>query len=122
MDYGIARVKNKKMKCLTVRAARGTKCAMNMADTIRDKLSAAFAPVALEVRDESAMHAGHAGARPGGETHFRVHVVSMAFDGLSRVERQRRVYAALADEMKTRVHALALVTQTPSEAASRGSL
>ena len=90
---------------------------MTVTDTIRDKLSAAFAPVALEVTDESAMHAGHAGARPGGETHFRVRIVSPAFEGISRVERQRRVYAALADEMRTRVHALALVTLTPTEAA-----
>ena len=95
---------------------------MTIADTMRDKLSAAFAPVALEIKDESAMHAGHAGARPGGETHFRVRIVSEAFQGVSRVERQRRVYAALADELKTQVHALALVTQTPSEVASRGSL
>lgn len=109
------------MKCLTVHAARGTKAIMTMADTIRDKLSAAFAPVVLEVKDESAMHAGHAGARPGGETHFRVRIVSPAFVGASRVESQRRVYAALADEMAARVHALALVTLTPSEAASRGS-
>jgi len=94
---------------------------MTMADIIRGKLSAAFAPVALEVKDESAMHAGHAGARPGGETHFRVRIVSPAFQGASRVERQRQVYAALSEELEARVHALALVTLTPAEAASRGS-
>ncbi len=94
---------------------------MTMTDTIRDKLTQAFAPEAIDVEDESALHAGHAGARPGGETHFRVRIVSRAFDGLSRVERQRRVYAALAEELQTRVHALALVTQTPAEAGSRGS-
>lgn len=100
---------------------RGTKDIMTMADTIREKLAAAFRPSALEIADESALHAGHAGARPGGETHFRVRIVSSAFENASRVDRQRRVYAALADEMTTRVHALALTALTPGEAASRGS-
>jgi BolA protein len=88
---------------------------MTMAETIRDKLTASFAPDALDIEDESARHEGHAGARPGGETHFSVRIVSKAFEGLSRVERQRRVYAALADEMKSRVHALSLTTLTPAE-------
>ncbi|HEY0106746.1 MAG TPA: BolA family protein [Rhizomicrobium sp.] len=87
-----------------------------MADTIRAKLEAAFAPTALEIADDSAKHAGHRGARPGGETHYSVRVVSEAFAGLSRVERQRRVYAALAEELKPdRIHALALTTLTPAE-------
>ena len=73
---------------------------MSVADTIREKLTAAFAPKELIVEDESAKHAGHSGARPGGETHFNVRIVSETFEGISRVERQRRVYAALADEMK----------------------
>ena len=89
---------------------------MSVADTIRDKLTAAFAPRELEVVDESARHEGHAGAQPGGETHFNVRIVSNAFEGLGRVERQRRVYAALADELKARVHALSLTTLTPAEA------
>lgn len=88
---------------------------MTMADTIREKLTASFAPAALDVVDESARHAGHAGARPGGETHFAVRIVSHAFEGVSRVERQRRVYAALAGELKTRIHALSLTTLTPAE-------
>lgn len=88
---------------------------MTMVDTIRDKLTAAFSPAALDVEDESARHEGHAGARPGGETHFNVRIVSAAFEGLSRVERQRRVYAALADELRVRVHALSLTTLTPAE-------
>ncbi len=92
---------------------------MTMADTIRDKLTAAFSPAELEVRDESALHAGHSGSRPGGETHFRVRIVSGGFDGQSRVERQRRIYAALDAELKSQVHALALTALTPSEAASR---
>lgn len=89
---------------------------MAMVDIIRDKLAAALSPTALEVEDESARHHGHSGARPGGETHFNVRIVSNAFSGLSRVQRQRRVYAALADEMRTQIHALALVTLTPDEA------
>jgi BolA protein len=89
---------------------------MAMTDIIRDKLTAALSPVALEVEDDSARHHGHSGARPGGETHFNVRIVSNVFSGLSRVERQRRVYAALADDMQARIHALALVTLTPDEA------
>ena len=88
---------------------------MTMVDTIHEKLTDAFAPASLEVTDESAQHAGHAGSRPGGETHFNVRVVSAAFEGVSRVERQRRVYAALAQELKTRIHALSLTTLTPAE-------
>jgi len=88
---------------------------MSMADTIRQKLTDAFAPSVLDVEDESARHAGHSGARPGGETHFNVRVVSAAFEGVSRVERQRRVYAALASEMKGSIHALSLTTLTPAE-------
>ena len=87
-----------------------------MAETIREKLTAAFAPSELVVEDDSAKHAGHSGARPGGETHFSVRVVSESFTGQSRVERQRRVYAALAEELKpNKIHALALTTLTPAE-------
>lgn len=93
---------------------------MQVAAAIRDKLTAAFAPTALEVRDESAKHAGHAGATRGdgsrGETHFHVRIVSAAFDGVSRVQRQRLVYAALKDELAGPVHALSLSALTPTEA------
>jgi BolA protein len=88
---------------------------MSLTDTIQTKLSAAFAPTELDVVDDSARHQGHAGHRHGGETHFSVRIVSSAFAGLSRVERQRRVYAALAEEMKSQIHALALVTLAPGE-------
>ena len=88
---------------------------MSMADTIQRKLADAFAPLELEVVDDSARHKGHAGHRPGGETHFSVRIVSPAFEGVSRVERQRRVYAVLADELKSQVHALALTTLAPGE-------
>lgn len=87
------------------------------ADRIRRKLTDALAPSRLDVVDESHRHAGHGGARPEGETHFNVTVVSAAFQGKSRVERQRMVYALLADELAERVHALALTTRTPQEAA-----
>ena len=87
-----------------------------MADRLRRKLEAALHPSSLSIVDESARHAGHAGAREGGETHFRVRIVSVQFVGLSRVERQRRVYAAVADEIAAGVHALALMTLTPEEA------
>lgn len=61
------------------------------------------------------MHAGHAGARPGGETHYRLRVVAAAFEGLSRVARQRLVYQALAPEFETGLHALSLDLKTPAE-------
>ena len=85
-------------------------------DSIRSKLAAAFSPLELDVEDESARHAGHAGARAGGESHFRVHIVSESFAGLSRVARQRKVYGLLAEEFAAGLHALALTTLTPEEA------
>ena len=87
-----------------------------IAARLRSKLEAAFSPAALLIDDERARHAGHAGARPEGETHFRVRIVSSAFAGLSRVERQRRIYACLAEELKERVHALSVTALTPDEA------
>jgi BolA protein len=93
---------------------------MRVAESIQAKLAAAFAPSVLEVIDESARHAGHAGAARAdgeiGETHFQVRMVSSAFEGVSRVERQRRVHAALAQELAGSVHALSLKLQTPAEA------
>jgi stress-induced morphogen len=74
-----------------------------------------FAPTALRVVDDSAKHAGHAGAAPGGETHYTVHVVSAAFAGLSRVARHRLVHDALAAEFPAGLHALALVLKAPDE-------
>jgi len=88
---------------------------------MRAKLWSVFEPVSLEIEDESARHAGHAGARAEGETHFRVRIVSSAFAGLSRVERQRKVYQVLAEEIEGGVHALALTTLTPEEAARQRS-
>ena len=88
---------------------------MTFHDRIAEKLTAAFAPVELAVIDESELHAGHSGARPEGETHFRVRIVSQAFGGMGRVERQRRIYAVLADELRERVHALALTALAPED-------
>lgn len=84
--------------------------------SIRAKLSGALSPVLLEIIDDSAKHAGHAGARPGGQTHFGVKIVSSSFEGLSRVERQRKVYGLLKSEFTVGLHALALTTMTPAEA------
>ena len=88
---------------------------MSVADLIRRKLTERFAPTRLEIEDESHRHAGHEGARPGGETHFAVTIASEAFTGQSRVARQRMVYQTLAEELATQVHALSLTTLTPSE-------
>lgn len=80
---------------------------------ISAKLNESFAPQALEVIDESHHHAGHSGARADGESHFRVRIVSDAFRGKSRVEQHRMVNAVLAQELKERVHALAIEASAP---------
>lgn len=87
-----------------------------VADAIRQRLTKALWPSQLDLVDESARHAGHAGARPQGESHFRVSIVSAAFAGKSRVERQRMVFAALGDLMRTDIHALAVTALAPGEA------
>ncbi|MBR0651125.1 BolA family transcriptional regulator [Roseomonas terrae] len=87
------------------------------ADRIRTALEAAFAHARVTVEDDSHRHAGHAGARPEGETHFSVTVVSPAFAGQSRVARSRAVHAALAGEFAGGMHALALRLATPEEEA-----
>ena len=88
---------------------------MSVAETIRNKLTDRFTPTRLDILDESHRHAGHAGARPEGETHFAVTITSAGFAGLSRVARQRLVYDALKEELASRVHALSLTTLTPAE-------
>src|SRR5262252_10332038 len=88
---------------------------MSVADTIREKLTERFAPARLEVEDQSHHHIRHEGARPGGETHFAVTIVSAAFIGQSRVARQRLVYQTLAAELATRIHALSLTALAPNE-------
>lgn len=90
---------------------------MSVKEHMRDKLNAALAPSVLEIVDESSKHAGHMGARPEGETHFRMTIVATAFEGLNRVARQRRIHEVLAEELAGPVHALSLRTLTPEEAA-----
>lgn len=87
------------------------------ADRIRDTLETRFAPTRLEVVDDSHRHAGHAGARPGGETHYGVLLVSPAFAGMTRVARSRAVHEALAAEFAGGLHALALTLRAPEEVA-----
>ncbi len=82
---------------------------------ITNKLREAFAPESLDVIDESHLHEGHSGHRPGGETHFRVYIVSPAFKGKSRIERHRLINAALAAELSASVHALAIKAEAPGE-------
>ena len=90
--------------------------AMSTKDSITNKLREAFTPDSLEVTDESHLHEGHAGHRPGGETHFRLYIVSPAFKGKSRIERHRMINAALAGELAGSVHALAIRAEAPGEA------
>jgi BolA family transcriptional regulator, general stress-responsive regulator len=88
---------------------------MRVANAIRERLSLALSPTRLDIVDESHRHAGHVGARPEGETHFRVEIVSTAFAGKARLARQREVYAALGDLMRTDIHALSVRALTPEE-------
>lgn len=91
---------------------------MKVAARIEGKLRQAFAPERLEILDESAAHAGHAGIaghHGGGETHFRIHIVSQAFVGKTRLERQRAVNAVLAEELAGPVHALSIQARAPGE-------
>ena len=88
---------------------------MPVQQTITEKLTKAFAPQSLTVEDESHRHQGHAGHRPGGETHFRVHIVAEAFRGKSRIERHRMVNETLAAELGGGVHALAIHANAPGE-------
>ena len=84
-----------------------------IAQIINEKLSEALTPTSLEVIDESHLHAGHAGARADGESHFRVKIVAGAFEGKSLLQRHRMVNEVLAEELKERVHALAISAKTP---------
>lgn len=88
---------------------------MRTADVIKTKLAAAFAPQSLDVVDESHQHEGHAGHRPGGQTHFRVYIVSDAFKGKSRLERHRMINETLSGELSGGVHALAIHATAPDE-------
>lgn len=93
-----------------------TPSSMSVENSIREKLTRAFAPKALDVVNDSQHHAGHAGSPGTGESHFSVKVVSAAFDGKSRLERHRMVNDVLADELAGPVHALAITALTPEQA------
>ncbi len=88
---------------------------MSVAENIEEKLRAALNISDMELIDESQKHAGHAGARPGGESHFRLMVVSPDFTGKNRVARQREIYRILKDEMAGPIHALSLDIRSPEE-------
>lgn len=89
---------------------------MQVRTLMQQKLTAGLSPERLEIVDESHRHHGHAGANPEGESHFHIEIVSTAFEGKSAVARQRLVYGLLAEELRSRVHALSLNTLTPAEA------
>ncbi len=86
-----------------------------VADAIVNKLTAALDPDSLTVTDESDRHAGHAGARAGGQSHFHVAITAAAFQGMGRLQRQRAVNAALAAELAGPVHALSISAKAPGE-------
>lgn len=88
---------------------------MQTTDLISRKLTEAFAPHSLKVEDESHRHEGHAGHRPGGQTHFRVYIVSDAFKGKTRLERHRMINGILSSELAGGVHALAIHATAPGE-------
>jgi len=88
---------------------------MRTADLITQKLTEAFAPQSLRVEDESHRHEGHAGHRPGGQTHYRVYIVSDSFKGKTRLERHRLINTVLAGELAAGVHALAIHAAAPGE-------
>lgn len=87
----------------------------NRHDIICERLTAAFAPVRLELQDDSHLHAGHAGAKNGG--HYSLSIVSTKFTGLRTLARHQLIYRCLSDLMKTEIHALSISAQTPEEAA-----
>jgi BolA protein len=86
-----------------------------MENMIRHKLTAALSPIVLEIIDESRLHAGHAGARPGGNSHFKIHIVSQAFTPMTRLERHRLVHTLLKEELEGSLHALSLTLRSPKE-------
>ena len=88
---------------------------MRTEQLIAEKLTEAFSPQSLRVLDESHQHEGHAGHRPGGQTHFRVYIVAAAFKGKTRIERHRMINAILSDELAAGVHALAIHAAAPGE-------
>jgi stress-induced morphogen len=97
---------------------KGASAVLSRSERMALTLTECFSPQTLIIEDDSARHRGHAGAAPGGETHFILMIVSAHFEGLSRVARSRAVMQALAGEFDTGLHALSLKTRTPAEAAA----
>ncbi len=97
------------------RVSKEVKLIMTVRDEIEARLREALVPVTLNVSDDSHLHAGHAGARPGGQSHFRVEIVSDRFAGLGRVARHRLVNETLAEQLKGPIHALAIQAKAPDE-------
>jgi BolA protein len=115
LDNGVASSKACAAPTIDLRAALLYPSRMRTADLITKKLTEAFEPQSLEVVDESHRHEGHAGHRPGGQTHYRVYIVSQAFKGKTRVERHRMINATLSGELADGVHALAIHASAPGE-------
>jgi BolA protein len=88
---------------------------MLIRDIMTKKLNDAFTPESIDVVDESHLHEGHAGHRPGGQSHFRIYIVSQSFAGKSRIDRHRMINAVLADDLAGGVHALAIHASAPGE-------
>ncbi len=88
---------------------------MKIAQVIENKLREALDPIHLDIIDDSARHAGHAGHTGAGESHYKIYIVSQDFENINRIERHRKIYTILSDELKSRVHALQLTTYTQSE-------
>lgn len=88
---------------------------MRTADIISKKLTETFAPQSLTVEDESHRHEGHAGSRPGGQTHYRIYIVSEIFKGMTRLQRHRLINETLSAELKGGIHALAIHAAAPGE-------
>ena len=88
---------------------------LTITQRIEKKVGETFGAESFSLEDDSAKHAGHAGHQPGGETHFNLSVISDAFAGKNRVQRQRMIYQLLAEELEERVHALSLSLKAPGE-------
>jgi len=88
---------------------------MAIIQQIRKKLTQEFAPMRLDVIDESHLHKGHPGSKAGSGTHFRIVLVCAQFEGLSRLARQRLIHTCLARELATQIHAVTIITKTPFE-------
>lgn len=92
---------------------KGLTTEMQVTEEIETRLKSAFAPAELSVQDDSEAHRGHSGWREGGETHFRVHISSGEFTGMTRIDRERAVHAALGPDLIGRIHALTLKIEAP---------